>query len=142
MVDSPIAKVVRSALKIPSLFSRPTQKNIELDFKPEVIGRLDSALDFHPLAESVMEELVKKQIGLLRKRLTEKKVEVKFSEEVITELASRGYDPTYGARPLNALFNKTVTRPLSRLLVQGNIENHGLVATLGERGEINFNKLS
>ena len=117
-------------------------KNIELDFKPEVIGRLDSVLDFHPLAESVMEELVKKQIGLLRKRLTEKKVEVEFSEEVITELASRGYDPTYGARPLNALFNKAVTRPLSRLLVQGNIENQGLMATLSENGEINFNKLS
>ena len=117
-------------------------KNIELDFKPEVIGRLDSVLEFNSLGEEIMEELVKKQISQLTARLVEKKVHLEFTSELIKDLSKRGYDPMYGARPLNALFNKLITRPLSRLLVQEKLENSTLTATINGEGIINFNKLS
>jgi ATP-dependent Clp protease ATP-binding subunit ClpB len=117
-------------------------KNIELDFKPEVLGRLDSVLEFHSLGKEVMQELVKKQISLLGERLQDKKITLKFTQKLIEELSRRGYDPTYGARPLNAVFNKSITRPLSRTLVQGNLENSTLEASIDDCGEIKFNKLS
>ena len=95
-------------------------KNIELDFKPEVIGRLDNILEFHALDKEVMEDLVHKQINELRERLADKKIEIIFSDEVIFSLIERGYDSTYGARFLKSLFNKKITRPISKILMQNN----------------------
>ena len=98
-------------------------KNIELDFKPEVIGRLDGVLEYNALDESVMGDLVKKQINLLRQRLKSQKYEIDFSDASIDHLAKVGYDAKYGARPLASVFNKLVIRPLSKHILKGQLEN-------------------
>ena len=96
-------------------------KNPELDFKPEVLGRLDARLDYRALDNSIMTKLVDKQVNLLNERLKPKKLSVKLDTELVNKLQAEGYDERYGARPLNAVFNKYVTRPLSRLLLNGNL---------------------
>ena len=98
-------------------------KNIELDFKPEVIGRLDGVLEYNALDESVMGDLVKKQINLLRQRLKSQKYEIDFSDASIDHLAKVGYDAKYGARPLASVFNKLVIRPLSKHILKGQLES-------------------
>ena len=98
-------------------------KNIEMDFKPEVIGRLDSVLTYSPLKKDVMTDLVKKQISLLNKRLKGQKFEVEFSDEVVKHLAEIGYDERYGARPLANIFSKLVIRPLSRFVLGSNLKD-------------------
>ena len=113
-------------------------KNIELDFKPEVLGRLDNVLNYVSLGQNVMKELVEKQISLLQSRLADKKIEILFSSEAIEELSIRGYDPQYGARPLNSTFNKLITRPLSRLLVQENLANRQLRVEKSDSGDLKF----
>lgn len=97
-------------------------KNIEEDFKPEVLGRLDGILDYNPLDNSIMRNLIEKQVKLLNKRLESKKMSVTLDENCITEIAKRGYDPRFGARPLQSVFSKLVTRPLSRDLLTGHLK--------------------
>ncbi|PIK15542.1 AAA family ATPase [Halobacteriovorax sp. JY17] len=96
-------------------------KNIESDFKLEVLGRLDAHLTFNELSENVMHELVAKQVKLLNTRLSEKELSVNLSPEVVEQIAKRGYDPRYGARPLQSVFNRLVIRPLSKQILSGDL---------------------
>lgn len=97
-------------------------KNVEGDFKPEVLGRLDGILEFNPLNEGIMASLIEKQRSLLNERLASKKIVLDLDEQVVIELGKRGYDPRYGARPLQSVFNRLVTRPLSRMVLSGELD--------------------
>jgi ATP-dependent Clp protease ATP-binding subunit ClpB len=89
-----------------------------MDFKPEVLGRLDAKLQYRALDNSIMRQLIDKQLALLNERLKGKKLELKLDSSAYKTLTEQGYDPVYGARPLNAVFNRLVTRPLSRLILE------------------------
>ena len=94
-------------------------KNPELEFKPEVLGRLDARLTFNPLSKHVMSSLVQKQLNLLNTRLKQKAVSVQLSEQVKEHLCEIGYDEKYGARPLASVFNRLIIRPLSKKILSG-----------------------
>ncbi|MFP5458976.1 MAG: ATP-dependent Clp protease ATP-binding subunit [Bacteriovoracia bacterium] len=93
-------------------------KNPELDFKPEVLGRMDAVLTYRSLDNSIMRQLIDKQLKLLNERLKGKKLQIALDLAAYKTLGEQGYDATYGARPLNAVFNRLVTRPLSRLILE------------------------
>ncbi len=97
-------------------------KDVELDFKPEVLGRLDAILDYSALEGDVINNLVRKELSFLNERLQSKKLKLELDDEVVVALASRGIDERYGARPLKSVFNRLVTRPLSRKLLEGSLE--------------------
>lgn len=99
------------------IFLTSNSKNIEMDFKPEVIGRMDGVLEFNALDNSVVNQLVEKQLHLLNERLKPKKVEVELDDSIYKALIEQGYDVKYGARPLNSVFNRMIVRPLSKQLL-------------------------
>lgn len=103
-------------------------KNLQLDFKPEVLGRIDAVLDYKELEKSVVSQLVEDQLNSLNQRLQSKKVTVSLSDDLIAKLQEQGYDPRYGARPLRAAFNRLVNRPLAQSLLKGELNpgNHKL----------------
>jgi ATP-dependent Clp protease ATP-binding subunit ClpB len=97
-------------------------KNPEMDFKPEVLGRLDARLNYNALDESVMTNLVEKQIKLLKKRMKNSDIKVEFTDKAINHLAEVGFDEKFGARPLQSVFNRLVIRPLSKKILVGDKE--------------------
>lgn len=97
-------------------------KNLEGDFKPEVLGRLDAILTYNSLDASIMNNLIDKQVKLLNERLEAKELTIQLSPRVYEELAKRGYDPRFGARPLQSVFSQFVTRPLSKKVLEGHLE--------------------
>lgn len=103
--------------------------SLEADFKPEVLGRLDAVLDYRPLDGDVISGLVEKEVLLLNERLSLKNLSLVLDEEVIKSISDRGVDERYGARPLKSVFNKLVTRPLSRQLLEGVLAEGNLKAT-------------
>jgi ATP-dependent Clp protease ATP-binding subunit ClpB len=107
-------------------------ENVEQFFKPEVLGRLDSTLNYQPLHISTMNSLVEKQINLLKERIKTQSYTVDFSEEVIDHLAKVGYDAKYGARPLQNSFNTLIIRPLSKLVISEKIENKNVSFSLND----------
>jgi ATP-dependent Clp protease ATP-binding subunit ClpB len=96
-------------------------KNLKADFKPEVLGRIDAVLTFHAIDKSVMKQLIDKQLKLLNERLKSKKVQLKLDQNAYATLEEQGFDHQYGARPLNGVFQRLVTRPLSKKILQGNL---------------------
>lgn len=101
------------------IFMTSNSKNIEIDFKPEVIGRIDEIIHFHPLDEKVVRALINKQVLLLNERLRSKKLVVALKESAYQILEERGYVADYGARPLQTIFNKLIIRPLAEKLIRG-----------------------
>lgn len=97
-------------------------QNIDQDFKPEVLGRLDAILAYHALDNSIMANLIDKQIQMLNSRLESKELSIQLDPKVYEELAKRGYDPRFGARPLQSVFSQIVTRPLSKKVLEGHLE--------------------
>lgn len=97
--------------------------DVEKSFKPEVLGRLDGILSYKQLDPSIMSSLVAKQVTLLNQRLRSKNFTIKINDELKKFLADKGFDPRYGARPLNSVFNKFVIRPLSEKLLKGELSS-------------------
>ncbi|EPZ50691.1 putative chaperone protein ClpB [Bacteriovorax sp. BAL6_X] len=101
-------------------------KVVETAFKPEVLGRLDSVLTYNALDRSIMNSLIDKQVRLLNSRLLGRKLKVDLSESVRTRLNEQGYSEAYGARPLASIFNRLVTRPLSKEIMAHDLEEKDL----------------
>ncbi|MCK6594509.1 MAG: AAA family ATPase, partial [Bacteriovoracaceae bacterium] len=122
-------------------------KDIEGDFKPEVLGRLDAVLTYNNLDMSIMKDLIAKEVRLLNQRLAHKEIIVSLDEEMIKYLSEIGYDPRYGARPLQTVFQREVVRPLSKKLLEGDtvkgkilIRRHKLEES--EQGTLEFVSLN
>ena len=111
------------------IFMTTNSKNIEEDFKPEVLGRLDSILTYNSLDESVMKNLIDKQVKMLNERLVSKNLQVNLDEKCYEEISKRGYDPRFGARPLQSVFGQLITRPLSKKILEGKLKEGILSAS-------------
>ncbi len=88
-------------------------------FKPEFINRIDEIVRFRSLSESDIERIVDIQLDHLRKRLSERRLELKVDDQAEAWLAKRGYDPAYGARPLRRVIQKELGDKLALALLEG-----------------------
>ncbi|WP_437963192.1 ATP-dependent Clp protease ATP-binding subunit ClpA [Sorangium sp. So ce260] len=107
-------------------------------FSPEFRNRLDARIMFRPLDPSVMGSIVDKFIGELAAMLADRSVTVEVTDRARAELATRGYDPANGARPLGRVIENEIKRRLGDELLFGALENGGNVAVDFEGGEFTF----
>ena len=92
-------------------------------FRPEFLNRIDEIILFHRLKREQMAAIVDIQIARLQKLLAERKLTLGLDEQARTWLANRGYDPTYGARPLKRVIQKWVQDPLAEQILAGRIKD-------------------
>jgi ATP-dependent Clp protease ATP-binding subunit ClpB len=92
-------------------------------FRPEFLNRIDEIILFHRLKREQMAAIVDIQIARLQKLLAERKMTLVLDDQARTWLANRGYDPTYGARPLKRVIQKSVQDPLAEQLLAGRIKD-------------------
>jgi ATP-dependent Clp protease ATP-binding subunit ClpB len=92
-------------------------------FRPEFLNRIDETIVFHSLKESELVRIVDVQLGLLAKRLEERKITITVTDEAKSHLARTGYDPVYGARPLKRVIQKELETVLGRAILRGDIKD-------------------
>ncbi|MDQ7094950.1 ATP-dependent chaperone ClpB [Desulfosporosinus sp. PR] len=92
-------------------------------FRPEFLNRLDEVIVFHPLDRSHIGKIIEIQLGLLRQRLSERKITLELTERALQQLAGEGYDPIYGARPLKRVIQQRLQNPVALKLLQGEIKD-------------------
>jgi ATP-dependent Clp protease ATP-binding subunit ClpC len=111
-------------------------------FRPEFLNRIDDTIVFHPLRREDLEKIIEIELKELKTRLKEKKIEISMSSEVLKFLIDKGYDPTYGARPLKRTIQRYVENVLAEEILSGKFqEGDKIRAEL--RGEIiTFEKIS
>ncbi|HXK09634.1 MAG TPA: ATP-dependent Clp protease ATP-binding subunit ClpA [Vicinamibacteria bacterium] len=100
---------------------------LERFFSPEFRNRLDGIVTFNALTPEVMETIVDKFILELESQLRERKVAIDLKPEARAWLAKKGFDPVYGARPLNRLVQTEVRNPLTDEILFGRLEYGGTV---------------
>ncbi len=96
-------------------------------FSPEFRNRLDAKIQFRPLAPETMRHIVGKFVRELGAQLAERKVTLELTDAATAYLATAGYDPDNGARPLARVMQEEVKRPLGDELLFGALENGGHV---------------
>ena len=114
-------------------------KAVEKFFSPEFRNRLDAIITFQSLNLEIMEMIVDKFMKELNEQLVAKKVTVNITPEVRTWLAKKGYDPTYGARPLTRVIQKDIKDHLSDEILFGRLNKGGVVLVDLEDDKLNFN---
>ncbi len=104
-------------------------------FRPEFLNRVDEIVMFHPLAKEQLRQIVDIQLGSLRKRLEERKIELELTDKSRDYLAEHGYDPSYGARPLKRLIQRELETALARKLIGGEVRDGSkVIVDVGARG--------
>ncbi len=114
----------------PSDASWRGMKAVERVFAPEFRNRLDAIVPFGPLSSEHMGRIVDSNVARLKPGLKEKGVRLTLSPQARAWLAAEGYDPAFGARPLQRLIRESLERPLSREILFGGLENGGDVLVL------------
>jgi len=100
---------------------------IERMFAPEFRNRLDAVVNFKALGTHEVELVVDKHIGELRQLVAARKITIALTPAARAWLAEKGFDRAFGARPMARLVEKTIKKPLSELLLFGDVTDGGRV---------------
>src|SRR5687767_3160326 len=109
---------------------------LERAFTPEFRNRLDATVTFHALGAPEIEQVVDKQIDELRAMVAPKGVTIELEPAARAWLAAKGFDRSFGARPMARLIERVVKKPLSEALLFGTLGNGGIVWITVENGDI------
>ncbi len=106
--------------------------------RPEFLNRVDETIMFTPLSRNDIREIVKIQFDRIVKRLVNKDLNIEIDEEAVNWLASVGYDPQYGARPVNRLLQKYVLNELSKRILAGDVKTGKKISVEIQDDELSF----
>lgn len=107
-------------------------------FRPEFLNRVDEIVLFKPLTLADIKSIVEIQLEGIRERLDDKKIQLQLTDAAKELIASGGYDPVYGARPLKRYLQKEVETVLSRKLLLGDVTDHSVVTVDEKSGKLVF----
>jgi ATP-dependent Clp protease ATP-binding subunit ClpC len=93
-------------------------------FRPEFLNRLDEIIVFHSLSKDNIKEIVNLMINNLQKKLAELGISIEVDEEAKAMLAEEGFDPVFGARPLQRTIRKRIEDSLSEEILRGTISKN------------------
>ena len=110
-------------------------------FRPEFLNRLDEIILFHRLKRAHMGAIVDIQLLRLKKLLNDRKIEVTLADAARELLAEKGYDPSYGARPLKRVIQKSIQDPLAEEILAGRVKDGDQVEVGVSDGKFTFNGL-
>ena len=108
---------------------------VHMNFKPEFLNRLDDIVMFHPLTREELGGIVDIQVAGVSQRLTDRRITLDVTDSAREWLASTGYDPAYGARPLRRLVQTEVGDQLARMLLAGKVHDGDTVLVDQTGGE-------
>ncbi|PZD71248.1 Chaperone protein ClpB 1 [Acaryochloris thomasi RCC1774] len=111
-------------------------------FRPEFLNRIDDTIIFHSLRKDQLREIVKIQVQLLEKRLADRKMSLKLSEEALDFLAEVGFDPVYGARPLKRAVQRELETQIAKAILRSEFGDGDTIYVDVENERLSFKGLS
>ena len=90
-------------------------------FRPEFLNRVDDIIVFHKLTKEDTQKIARKMLATLEKKLHDMDIQMEFTDAAVEAVADKGYDPTYGARPLRRVIQNQVEDPISEKMLEGAI---------------------
>ncbi|MDQ1283744.1 MAG: ATP-dependent Clp protease ATP-binding subunit ClpB [Patescibacteria group bacterium] len=114
--------------------------SLKENFKPEFLNRLDEIIIFHPITRAVLKRIVDLQVKEIQRRLDEKNIKIILTVKAREYLSRKGYDPTYGARPLKRVIQSEIMDELALEIIEGKIREGERVTVDVEKDRIAFKR--
>lgn len=105
-------------------------------FRPEFLNRLDEIIIFDVLPPEVIQEIVGMRVAEVAKRLEAKQISLNVQDKALQMLGEKGYNPQYGARPLNRLIQNTILNQIATLMVNKKLSAGDTAVVSVSKGEI------
>lgn len=115
-------------------------EDLKLSFRPEFLNRIDEIVVFHSLDSQHIASIAQIQLKGLAKRLQERGLGLEVSDAALAQLASNGFDPVFGARPLKRAIQQYIENPLARDILEGKFLDKDIVLVDLEEGKFVFRK--
>jgi ATP-dependent Clp protease ATP-binding subunit ClpB len=110
--------------------------------RPEFLNRIDDIIMFTPLSREDIEAIVRLQLKGVTKMLDKQHITLDATDEAITYLAHKGYDPQYGARPVKRVIQREVLNALSKEILSGKVQTDSIVLVDSFNGQLVFRNQS
>lgn len=110
-------------------------------FRPEFLNRVDDIIVFRQLTKDDINEIAKRLLANLSKRVNSLEMELEFSEEAVSAIADAGFDPVYGARPLRRAIQQRIEDKLSEQMLEGKLESGKKYYCDYKDGSFEFNQI-
>lgn len=118
------------------------EKEVKDSFAPEFINRLDQVIMFKPLGEKEIEEISGLMLEKTKARLNEIDLDIKYDQKVVKLLAKEGFDPEYGARPLERHITKMIDDRLAEDILDGKLDRDETIRISVRKDSLVFRNIS
>src|SRR3954452_972385 len=112
---------------------------VQAHFRPEFLNRVDEIILFHRLQKSEMGKIVEIQFARLTRLLVDRKITLTLDAAARDWLADKGWDPSYGARPLKRVIQRNLQDPLAEMILAGDVKDGDRVVISTEGNVLTFN---
>lgn len=114
------------------------KESLQARFLPEFLNRIDETIIFHPLDRTQIRTIVEIQTRGLAKQLEQQGITLHVTPAAQDAIASEGYDPSYGARPLKRVLQQRIQNPLATEILKGNVKEGHILTIDAQDGEFAF----
>jgi ATP-dependent Clp protease ATP-binding subunit ClpB len=114
------------------------KESLQARFLPEFLNRIDETIVFHPLERTQIRAIVEIQTRSLAQQLAEQGITLHMTPAAQDTIASEGYDPSYGARPLKRVIQQRIQNPLATEILKGNVTEGDVLTIDAQNGEFVF----
>lgn len=100
------------------------QGQLKAAFKPEFLNRIDDIVLFKPLGKDEMDKIVRLQVQVIADQLKDRNIHLSIDEDAVDYIVDQSFDIQYGARPVKRYIQRTLETKLSRLIIQGDVQDN------------------
>jgi ATP-dependent Clp protease ATP-binding subunit ClpB len=124
----------------PAVVKIAVMAEVKNSFRPEFVNRIDEIVVFHPLSERQIADIARIQLKSLEARLAKLEIRLDVKDAALAAVASAGFDPVYGARPLKRAIQQQIENPLAKEILSGHYGAGDTITVGATGGEITFAK--
>ena len=103
------------------------EEELRMRMRPEFINRIDEIVNFHSLTKDDIREIVRIQMSLLEKKLSDENVSLKYTRAFEDAMVENGYEPEFGARPVKRLIQRELVNLLAKEILEGHIRKDAAI---------------
>ncbi len=103
------------------------EEELRMRMRPEFINRIDEIVNFHSLTKEDIREIVRIQMSLLEKKLSDENVSLKYTRAFEDAMVENGYEPEFGARPVKRLIQRELVNLLAKEILEGHIRKDAAI---------------
>lgn len=134
-----IQEEIKKGTPVPKIQEVLVEEKLKSHFRPEFLNRFDGVIVFKPLGLEEIQQIARLMLKKLAKQLDKKGIALEVTDQAVIELAQKGFDPKFGARPLSRVIQTEVNNALAKFLLTGKLGRRDVVV-LDKGGQIRIEK--